>query len=110
MKITSPSQWKKELARLWPPLKGSLALVYKPCIRPNCPACRRGDKHPAWLLSYSEKGNRRCLYVPLAMVATIKRALKNGRRIEELLSKMGPALIQEYRQGLKKSPKPRSKS
>ena len=78
-------------------MKGSLAKVYKPCIRPHCAACARGDKHPNHLLTFTEKGRRRCLYVPEAMVPTLERALKNGRRIEQLLYEMGPALLREYR-------------
>jgi hypothetical protein len=57
----------------------------------------RGDKHPNYLLAFSEKGRRRCLYVPTAMVPVLKRALKNGRRLEQLLYAMGPAFLQEYR-------------
>ena len=87
----------KQLQSCWPALKGSLALVYKPCIRPNCPACSRGKKHPNHLLAFTQKGRRRCLYVPTAMVPLLKRALENGRRIENLLYQMGPALIAEYR-------------
>ena len=86
-----------KLLPLWPALKGSLAQVRKPCIRPNCPACARGDKHPNYLLAFTQKGRRRCLYVPRAMVAVLKRALENGRRIEQLLYDMGPTLLQEYR-------------
>lgn len=87
----------KKLLPLWPALKGSLALVHKPCIRPQCPACARGDKHPNYLLSFRHKGRWRCLYVPRAMVPFLKRALDNGRRLEQLLYDMGPALLREYR-------------
>jgi hypothetical protein len=38
------------------------------------------------------------MYVPPALVPRIKRALKNGRLIEKLLYRMGPALIREHRQ------------
>jgi len=31
------------------------------------------------------------------MVPVLKRALKNGRHIEQLLYEMGPALLEEYR-------------
>ena len=86
-----------KLESLWPALKGSLALVRKPCIRPHCRACARGDKHPNYLLAFSQKGRRRCLYVPQAMVPVLQRALENGRRLEQLLYEMGPALVQEYR-------------
>jgi len=86
-----------KLLALWPAIKGSLAEVRKPCIRPQCPVCARGDKHPNYLLAYTEQGKRRCLYVPKAMVPTLERALENGRQIEKLLYQMGPALVQEYR-------------
>lgn len=97
--LSSPAQqrWLQQLLRLWPALKGSLAEVRKPCIRPNCRACARGDKHPNYLLTFTEQGRRRCLYVPLAMVPVLRRALANGRRVEQLLYEMGPALVREYR-------------
>lgn len=88
--------WNK-LQGCWPALKGSLALVHKPCIRPNCRMCASGEKHPNYLLAFSHKGRRRCLYVPSGVVPVLKRALKNGRRIEQLLYQMGPALLEEYR-------------
>jgi hypothetical protein len=88
--------WKK-LQACWPALKGSLAQVRKPCIRPHCPACARGQKHPNHLLAFTQNGRRRCLYVPLPMVPALQRALANGRRLEKLLYEMGPALLKEYR-------------
>jgi len=91
-----PHLWKKFQA-CWPALKGSLARVRKPCIRANCPACACGKKHPNYLLAFTQKGQRRCLYVPLRMVPLLKRALANGRRLEQLLYAMGPALLKEYR-------------
>ena len=98
-KIGSPIQKRflDQLLPLWPALKGSLALVHKPCVRPYCQACARGDKHPNYLLSFTEKGRRRCLYVPQGVVGVLKRALKNGRQIEQLLYEVGPALVREYR-------------
>jgi len=93
---------KQQLETLWPALKGSLAKVYKPCIRKNCPACARGDKHPAWLLTFTHRRRRRCVYVPLALVPLLRQALQNGRKIEQLLYQMGPALVKEHRQNHKK--------
>jgi hypothetical protein len=95
----SPSQklGRDKLLRLWPAIKGSLAQVHKPCIRPNCPLCARGVKHPNYLLAFTDKGKRRCLYVPKVMVPTLQRALENGRQIEKLLYQMGPALLKEFR-------------
>ena len=90
-------RWQHQFRDLWPALKGSLAKVYKPCIRPGCPACARDDKHPAWLLSFSQQGRRKTMYVPQAMVPTLKQALRNGRKIEQLLHRTGPQLLKYYR-------------
>jgi hypothetical protein len=89
--------FRDKLLALWPAIKGSLAQVRKPCIRPNCPVCARGHKHPNFLLSFTDQGRRRCLYVPKAMVPILERALENGRQIEKLLYQLGPALLKEFR-------------
>src|SRR2546425_4406211 len=98
-KIPTPVQepFARKVISLWPALKGSLAEVRKPCIRPRCRACASGHKHAAYLLAFTEQGRRRCLYVPRAMVPVLERALANGRRIEKLLYAVGPALLREYR-------------
>ena len=110
-KIPTPAQepFARKVISLWPALKGSLAQVRKPCIRLQCRACAAGDNHPAYLLSFTKQGRRRCMYVPGPLVALIKRALKNGRRIEELLYRVGPALIREHRtnRAAMKTPKER---
>jgi len=87
-----------QLPCLWPPLKGSLALVKKPCIRKNCPACARGDKHPAWIFSFTQGKRRRCMYVPKDLVALLRQGLQNGRRLEQLLFALGPDLLRAHRQ------------
>jgi len=93
----SKQKWQNQIASLWPAIKGSLAKVYKPCIRKNCRACACGDKHPAWVLSLSYQGRRTTMYVPQTMVAPIKRAIQNGRKIEQLLYRNGPELLKTYR-------------
>ena len=69
----------RQLQKLWPAIKGSLAQVRKPCIRPDCPACARGDKHPAFILSFTDKGRRRCMYVPAELAPQLQQALTNGK-------------------------------
>jgi len=103
-------QWEKQIRSLWPALKGSLAKVYKPCIRKNCPACARGNKHPAWLLSFTSRGQRKTMYVPLALVATIKKAHQNGRKVEKLLYQTGSDLLKQHRKNIKTKLKSSTKS
>ena len=108
--IDAKEKWKKEMSDLWPAAKGSLARVYKPCIRKNCPACARGDKHPAWLFAYSSQGRRKVMYVPLALVPQIQQAIQNGREIEKYLYRTGPELIKRHRLTVKTNPNTQTKS
>ena len=98
------SKFLAQLPSLWPPLKGSLALVKKPCIRKSCPACARGDKHPSWILAFTQDGRHRCMYVPKELVPLLRQGLQNGRRLEQLLSALGPALLRAHRQQKRQSP------
>jgi hypothetical protein len=98
-KITPEQQaFLGELANCWPLAKGSLTLVRKPCIRPNCPACRDGRKHPAWMFSYTLDGKRRCRYVPAQWVEMLQQAIDNGKRLERRLAQLGSELLERYRQ------------
>jgi hypothetical protein len=91
------AKWQSQFQALWPALKGSLVKVRKPCIRKNCRACARGEKHPAWMLSFTQGGRRRCLYIPLKLVPVIRAAHKNGRKLQQLLYRVGPELLKEFR-------------
>ena len=92
-----------EAKKLWPPAKGSLAEVRKPCIRPGCKACASGKKHRAFIFSFKKGGHRRCMYVPLEMVAPMRQAIRNGRVLEKRMSGIGPELITRFRQHQKPS-------
>ena len=92
-------------AALWPAAKGSLALVHKPCTRPHCQACARGDKHPAYIFSFTDGKKRRCMYVPKALVPTVRAWLRNGRKLERLLYAAIPALLHAQRRSLAKKGK-----
>jgi len=90
-------QVREALSVLGPAVKGSLVETRKPCVRASCPACKSGEKHRVFMFHYSEGGKRRCMYVPLGLVAVLREALETGRRIEEFLHCAGPALIREHR-------------
>lgn len=82
---------------LWPAAKGSVSEVRKPCIRPNCAACKEGKKHRAFILSWNDGKRRRCTYVPAGVVSELRKAIANGRRIEQLLSQAGAQMVIEGR-------------
>jgi hypothetical protein len=86
-----------EVSKLWPVARGSLSYVRKPCVHPNCQACARGDKHPSWIFSLYHEGKQRCLYVPEDLVVTLRQAIANGRKVEQLLAECGATLVYEHR-------------
>ena len=103
-------KWIRQMQDLWPAIKGSLAQVRKPCIRKNCQACASGNKHPAWILSVVAGGRRSTLYIPVPLVSQIKLAIKNGRKIEDLLQKAAVELVKKHRHHVKNARNPNPKS
>jgi len=96
----SPQQqaFLEELADLWPLAKGSLAEVRKPCIRPNCSACKSGKKHRAMIFTFRYAGKQRCRYIPAELAPVLRQALDNGRKMEKRLVELGVDLLARYRQ------------
>ncbi len=103
------TRFVEDLRRLWPVARGSLCEVAKPCVRPGCAACARGDKHLSFIFSYRKDGTQRCLHVPRELVAELRRALDNGRWVESRMTEIGEALIFEYRQRRDARPPPRAR-
>ena len=89
--------FKQELKNLWPLAKGSMSEVRKPCIRPGCSACAKGEKHRAFIFAYMDGKRRRCMHVPLELVPAMRQAIDNCRRLEQLLHLQGPELIRNFR-------------
>ena len=58
-------------------------------MRENCAACARGQQHASYVLYARIKGRRRAIYVPEQLEPEIRRALKNGRALEQLLHEAG---------------------
>ena len=86
--------WQQQTAELWPAALGSLSFRRSPCIRPNCPACRSGERHPSYVLYGRQKGRRFSLYVPEQLVPQVQRWLHNGRALQELLYQAAPRYVQ----------------
>ena len=85
------------IGSLWPLAKGSLARVRKPCIHPNCQACKKGLKHESFIFVFYKAGKQRCMYVPKALVPVLRAAISNGRKLEECVLQLGEKLIMDHR-------------
>ena len=106
--LVDVQRWlQQQTANLWPAALGSLSLRRSPCIRPNCPACHSGEKHPSYVLYGRQQGRRFSLYVPEELVPQVQRWLDNGRALQELLyqaaSRNLQALKRERDQASKKA-------
>jgi len=84
----------KAIRTLWPVAIGSLSLRRGRCIRPNCPACASGKLHSSYSL-YGRRGKRRfSLHVPNRIVPEVRKAIRNGRRLQELIREAGVRYVQ----------------
>jgi hypothetical protein len=83
-------RWFAEaISGIWPVATGSVSLRKGPCIRKNCPACAAGKGHSSYAL-YVRRGSRRfSIYVPQRLVADVRRAVENGRLLQELINEAG---------------------
>ena len=83
-------RWFQDTVRsVWPVALGSLSLRKSPCIRERCRLCESGEGHSSYAL-YGRKGNRRfSIYVPDELAPELERAIRNGRRVQELVMEAG---------------------
>lgn len=92
-KTESPSdveRWfRAQATGLWPAALGSLSLRKSPCTREHCAACARGEQHASYVLYGRVKGRRTAIYVPDQLEPEVRRALANGRALQQLLHEAG---------------------
>ena len=80
------ARWlERQSAEKWPAILGSLSLRRSPCIRENCTACLSGEQHQSYVLYGRVKGRRVSIYIPEGLVPEVRRALENGRAVQETL-------------------------
>ena len=83
---TDVAHWLEHVsAKKWPAILGSLSLRRSPCIRENCAACQAGEQHQSYVLYGRVKGRRVSIYIPEELVPEVRRALANGRAVQEML-------------------------
>jgi len=93
--------FEKMAAEMWPVATGSLALRKGPCVRKHCAACSSGEGHSSYAL-YGRSGKKRfSIYVPERLVPEVRKAILNGRRLQELINEAGVRYVtalkkQEY--------------
>jgi hypothetical protein len=84
---------QSESATLWPAILGSLSLRRAPCGRKNCSTCLSGEQHLSHVLYGRHNGRRFAVYVPDALASEVRRAVDNGRALQDLLMQVGPRYV-----------------
>jgi hypothetical protein len=84
---------ESEAADLWPAILGSLSFRRSPCGRENCAACLSGEQHWSHVLYGRHNGRRFAVYVPEDLVPQVRRAVENGRALQDLLVQAGPRYV-----------------
>ena len=102
------SWMENEAASLWPALLGSLSYRRTRCIQPNCAACQSGEQHSSWVLYGRHNGRRFAVYVPQDLVPEVRRAVDNGRAMQDLLIQAGPRYVKALKRVRKNRPTQKS--
>src|ERR1700686_3856576 len=84
---------QREGAGLWPALLGSLSFRRSRCMQANCAACLSGEQHRSHVLYGRHNGRRFAVYVPEELVGEVRRAVENGRALQDLLVQAGPRYV-----------------
>ena len=98
------SWMESEAASLWPALLGSLSYRRTRCGQPNCAACLSGEQHRSYVLYGRHKRRRFAIYVPEDLVEEVRRAVDNGRALQELLVQAGPRYVKALKRARKSKP------
>ena len=88
----------KEIADLAPVAHGTLSFVRKPCNSKYCKLCKSGEKHPAWNFTFRKDGKFHCMHVQPRHVEIVRKAIENGKRLEEMILDEGIALLERLRE------------
>ena len=84
---------QSEAAGLWPAMLGSLSFRRSRCGHANCAACLSGEQHASHVLYGRHNGRRFAVYVPEDLVGAVRRAVDNGRALQDLLVQAGPRYV-----------------
>ena len=103
------SWMESEAASLWPALLGSLSYRRTRCMQPNCAACQSGEQHRSYVLYGRHQGRRFAIYVPEDLIDEVRRAVDNGRALQDLLMQAGPRYVKALKRARESKPTPKSK-
>ena len=100
--MTEKEKWIKEAGQLFPAAKGSVREVKRGCGHATCKRCAAGEKHQGYLFTYYLNGKQKSHNVPKPKLEALKKALENGKKVEQQMVQNALAMIQTDRGKKKK--------
>jgi len=76
------------LARIDEFLRGSVVLMKRKCTYPGCRKCASGQRHPTWVLTYSQAGKTHTVYLGRQRVAQARKLVQNYRHLTQLVEQL----------------------
>lgn len=80
-------------AALWPAMLGSLSFCRSRCLQASCSACLSGEQHQSHVRYGRHNGRRFVVYVSEDLAGEMRRAVENGRALQDLLVQAGPRYV-----------------
>ena len=63
-------------------LRGSVVLMQRRCAQRRCRRCAAGGRHPTWVLTVSERGKTRTVYLGAGRAEQARRLAANYRQLQ----------------------------
>jgi hypothetical protein len=95
------SWMESDAAALRPVFLGSLSFRRTRCMQGDCAACLSGEQHRSHVLYGRHNGRRFAIYVPEDLVGEVRRAVENGRALQDLLMQAGPRYVRALKRARK---------
>jgi len=95
---------RSQLAKLvheQPFLCGSLVVLHRVCGKEGC-KCSRGELHPGLCVALRVGENRKMIYVPQALEATVRRWVATYEKAWHLMEEISQAFLERFLKGKEK--------
>jgi uncharacterized protein YcsI (UPF0317 family) len=69
-------------------LRGSVVLMKRPCTYEHCRKCASGERHPTWVLTFSQAGKTRTVYLGVRRLDAARTMTENYRRLMALVEQV----------------------
>lgn len=78
-------------------VRGSVVLMKRRCVYRRCRRCASGAGHPTWVLTVSQKGKTRTVYLGRRRLADARRMAVNYRMLQAIVEQIAQVNLELLR-------------